>query len=86
MRCMTFPAAVPEITAAYYVHKLGLDWGDEQGGIAGISRGNCRLFIANQRAQLFADSGPGSTWIDRVKCPAVRVSRRIRTRKTNSLR
>ena len=49
---MTFPAAVPEIpaanvdkAAAYYVNTLGFtfDWGDEQGGIAGISRGKCRL-------------------------------------------
>jgi len=46
-----FPAAVPEIPAAsvdkaaYYVNTLGFtfDWGDEQGGIAGISRGKCRL-------------------------------------------
>src|SRR5437868_7595584 len=54
---MTFPAPVPEIpaanvdqAAAYYVNMLGftLDWGDDQGGIAGISRGNCRLFITNR--------------------------------------
>jgi hypothetical protein len=54
---MTFPAPVPEIpaanidkAAAYYVHTLGFtfDWGDEQGGIAGISRGNCRLFLTNR--------------------------------------
>jgi catechol 2,3-dioxygenase-like lactoylglutathione lyase family enzyme len=54
---MTFPAAVPEIpaadvdkAAAYYVNTLGftLDWGGEEGGgIAGISRGDCRLFITN---------------------------------------
>ena len=51
---MTFPAPVPEIpaanvdnAAAYYVNTLGFnfDWGDDQGGIAGISRGHCRLFI-----------------------------------------
>jgi hypothetical protein len=45
---MTFPAPVPEIpaanvdkAAAYYVNTLGFtsDWGDDQGGIAGISRG-----------------------------------------------
>ncbi|WP_216847093.1 hypothetical protein [Granulicella sp. L60] len=45
---MTFPAAVPEIpstdvdrSAAYYVNTLGftLDWGNDQDGIAGISRG-----------------------------------------------
>src|ERR1700737_2179579 len=54
---MTFPAPVPEIpaanvdkAAAYYVNTLGFTsgWGDDQGGIAGISRGNCRLFITNQ--------------------------------------
>jgi predicted lactoylglutathione lyase len=53
---MTFPAPVPEIPVAdvdkaaeYYVNTLGFtfDWGDDQGGIAGISRGNCRLFITN---------------------------------------
>src|SRR5438552_17320642 len=54
---MTFPAPVPEIpaanvdkAAAYYVNTLGFtfDWGDHHGGIAGISRGNCRLFITNR--------------------------------------
>jgi hypothetical protein len=54
---MTFPAPVPELpaanvekAAAYYVNMLGFtfDWGDDQGGIAGISRGNCRLFITNR--------------------------------------
>lgn len=50
---MRFPAAVPEIpvasidkASAYYVEKLGFafDWGDDRGGIAGISRNDCRLF------------------------------------------
>jgi uncharacterized glyoxalase superfamily protein PhnB len=54
---MIFPAPVPEIPAAnvdeavvYYVNALGFtfDWGNEQDGIAGISRGNCRLFITNR--------------------------------------
>ena len=71
---MNFPAAVPEIPAAsvdnavaYYVSRLGftLDWGDEQGGIAGISRGNCRLFITNS---LFREShgnaGPILFWVN----------------------
>ena len=54
---MTLPAPVPEIpaanvekAAAYYVDTLGFtfDWGDDEGGIGGISRGNCRLFITNR--------------------------------------
>jgi hypothetical protein len=54
---MRFPAAVPEIPVAsidkastYYVEKLGFtfDWGDERGGIAGISRNDCRLFLTNR--------------------------------------
>jgi uncharacterized glyoxalase superfamily protein PhnB len=53
---MRFPAAVPEIpvasidkASAYYVEKLGFtfDWGG-QGGIAGISRNDCRLFLTNR--------------------------------------
>ena len=51
-----FPAAVPEIpvsdidkAADYYENNLGftLDWGGEDGGIAGISRGHCRMFLTN---------------------------------------
>ena len=51
-----FPAAVPEIPVTdvdkateYYESKLGfsVDWGDEEGGIAGISKGQCRLFLTN---------------------------------------
>jgi len=51
-----FPVAVPEIpvkdineAAAYYESNLGftLDWGGEELGLAGISKGNCRMFLAN---------------------------------------
>ena len=51
-----FPGAVPEIpvsdinnAAAYYESKLGfsIDWGGEDGGIAGISRDRCRMFLTN---------------------------------------
>ena len=49
---MTFPAPAANVDrpAADYVNTLGFtfDWGDDQGGIAGISRGNCRLFITNR--------------------------------------
>jgi len=53
-----FPSAIPEIpvkdidaAAAYYRTRLGftLDWGGQELGLAGIPRGNCRLFLANQR-------------------------------------
>ncbi|MBL8231880.1 MAG: VOC family protein [Bryobacterales bacterium] len=53
---MTFPAAVPEVpvadvsqAASYYVETLGftLDWGGNGGGIAGVSRGDCRLFLTD---------------------------------------
>jgi len=52
-----FPAAVPEIPVsdmnqalAYYQHKLGfsIDWGGAEGGIAGISKGQCRMFLTNR--------------------------------------
>ena len=52
-----FPGAVPEIpvsdintASAYYKNQLGftIDWGGEDGGIAGISRGNCRMFLTNR--------------------------------------
>src|SRR5438552_17743353 len=51
-----FPKAVPEIpvsnvekAAEYYVNVLGFhfDWGDDQGGIGGISQGECRMFLTN---------------------------------------
>jgi uncharacterized glyoxalase superfamily protein PhnB len=60
-----FPQAVPEIpvgnvdtAAAYYVNVLGfsLDWGDDAGGIGGVSQGECRLFLTNTRFR--ADRGP----------------------------
>jgi uncharacterized glyoxalase superfamily protein PhnB len=71
---MTFPASVPEIPAAnvkqavaYYVNNLGftLDWGGEQGGIAGISRGNCRLFITNASfREPHGNVGPILFWLN----------------------
>jgi uncharacterized glyoxalase superfamily protein PhnB len=71
---MTFPAPVPEIPAssidaavAYYVTSLGftLDWGDEQGGIAGISRGDCRLFISNPSfRESLGNPGPILIWLN----------------------
>ena len=52
-----FPAAVPEIPVTgmdqaleYYERKLGfsIDWGGAGGGIAGISRGHCRMFLTDR--------------------------------------
>ena len=49
-----FPQAVPEIpvksveaAARYYVDVLGFsfDWGNDEGGIGGISQGDCRMFL-----------------------------------------
>ena len=51
-----FPAAVPEIPVTdmnaaldYYQHKLGfnVDWGGADGGIGGISKGQCRMFLTD---------------------------------------
>jgi uncharacterized glyoxalase superfamily protein PhnB len=71
---MTFPAAVPEIpaanvdtAAAYYVHTLGFtfDWGNDEGGIAGISRGDCRLFITNASfRESYGNVGPVLFWLN----------------------
>ena len=69
-----FPGAVPEIpvatiddAVAYYEKNLGftLDWGDEALGLAGISRGECRIFLAN--AEFRKDRGnvgPVLTWLN----------------------
>jgi len=52
-----FPAAVPEIPVSdmdqaltYYQSKLGfaVDWGGAEGGIAGISQGQCRMFLTDR--------------------------------------
>ena len=52
------PKAIPEIpvrdvekAAKYYVDVLGFsfDWGDDQGGIGGISQGECRMFLTNAK-------------------------------------
>ncbi len=69
-----FPGAVPEIpvtdinkAVAYYESNLGftLDWGDEELGLAGISKGNCRMFLANQKYRKgYGNAGPTLTWLN----------------------
>jgi uncharacterized glyoxalase superfamily protein PhnB len=71
---MIFPAAVPEVPAANvdkavacYVNTLGFtfDWGDDEGGIAGVSRGDCRLFITNRSFRnSYGNTGRIVIWIN----------------------
>jgi uncharacterized glyoxalase superfamily protein PhnB len=68
------PGAVPEIpvkdiatAAAYYQNNLGftLDWGGEDLGLAGISKGHCRIFLANhEHRQAYGNVGPTLTWLN----------------------
>ena len=69
-----FPGAVPEIpvrdikeAAAYYESNLGftLDWADEELGLAGISKGKCRMFLANSDfRKAYGNIGPVLTWLN----------------------
>ena len=69
-----FPAAVPEIpvrdisiASEYYQQSLGfkIDWGGEDGGIAGISKGHCRLFLTNPSfREHHGNSGPVLIWLN----------------------
>jgi len=69
-----FPEAVPEIpvddvdeAAEYYRSKLGfsVDWGGDEGGIAGISKGRCRLFLTNSAfRERYGNSGPVLIWLN----------------------
>ena len=68
------PAPVPEIPAAdldkaiaYYVETLGFgcDWRQDRYGIAGVSRDNCRLFIASESIrELYHKVGPVLFWLN----------------------
>ena len=69
-----FPGAVPELpvrdineAAAYYKNRLGftLDWCDEELGLAGISKGNCRMFLAtSDYRKRYGNVGPILTWLN----------------------
>jgi uncharacterized glyoxalase superfamily protein PhnB len=70
----TFPGAVPEIpvddvseAVAYYERNLGftLDWIGKDIGLAGISRGDCRLFLASADYRKgYGNVGPVLTWLN----------------------
>ena len=69
-----FPGAVPEIpvkdvdkAVAYYESKLGfsVDWGGEEGGIAGVSKGHGRLFLTKGAfREQYGNSGPVLIWLN----------------------
>jgi len=71
---LEFPGAVPEIpvrdineAAAYYEKNLGftVDWGGEELGLAGISRGDCRMFLANSDFRKHCGNvGPVLIWLN----------------------
>ena len=71
---LEFPAAVPEIpvsdmkkAAAYYESVLGfsIDWRGEDGGIAGISKGNCRMFLTDDVFRKhYRNAGPVLVWLN----------------------
>jgi uncharacterized glyoxalase superfamily protein PhnB len=69
-----FTTPVPEIpvkdvaaATAYYQENFGfsLDWGGRDIGLAGISRGRCRMFLADEEhRQQFGNVGPVLTWLN----------------------
>ena len=69
-----FPAAVPEVPVTdmdqaldYYEHKLGfdVDWGRAGGGIAGISKGHCRMFLTDRDFRVHhANEPPVMIWLN----------------------
>jgi uncharacterized glyoxalase superfamily protein PhnB len=69
-----FPQAVPEIpvrnvdeAVEYYVKALGFhfDWGNDQGGIGGISQGECRMFLTNPAFRNGHSTGAAATiWLN----------------------
>lgn len=71
---LKFPAAVPEIPVTdmdqaldYYRNKLGfdVDWGGAEGGIAGISNGDCRMFLtAPEFRQHHGNAPPVLIWLN----------------------
>ncbi len=69
-----FPVPVPEIpvrdiatATAYYRDSLGfaVDWGSEELGLAGVSRGGCRMFLADpQYRRRYGNAGRALIWLN----------------------
>jgi uncharacterized glyoxalase superfamily protein PhnB len=76
-----FPGAVPEIpvrdvinATAYYESRLGFtrDWMSDEYGMAGISRGDCRMFLTNTDfRQRYGTIGPIVVWLNLASRAAV---------------
>lgn len=72
---MKLPSGIPEIHASnlqqaisYYVNQLGFTfdwkWGDEAAGIAGVSRGDCHLYLTNPGfREGYGNNGPVLVWL-----------------------
>ena len=71
---LNFPGAVPEIPVSdmmkaidYYEKNLGfgIDWGREGGGIAGISKGDCRMFLTDESFRAhYGNAAPVLIWLN----------------------
>ena len=70
---MTLPPACPEIPVAelapalaYYRDclRFTVDWADEALGLAGVSHGQCRLFVSSSRYRGGAEVGPIVIWLN----------------------
>ncbi len=71
---MQFPSVCPEIPVlnltaalAYYRDQFGftIDWSDEQLGLAGLSRGDTRMFMTNaEYRSVLGIQGPMVLWLN----------------------
>jgi uncharacterized glyoxalase superfamily protein PhnB len=71
---MQFPSACPEIPVAnlgaalaYYSDRLGftIDWSDENIGLAGLSRGESRMFMSTaEYRSMLGNRGPMVLWLN----------------------
>jgi hypothetical protein len=71
---LQFPGAIPEIpvsdlkkACAYYESTLGftIDWGTEGGGIVGISKGDCRMFLTDKAfREHYTNVAPVVVWLN----------------------
>ena len=62
-----FPSATSTLQPEYYVGVLGFrfDWGDDAGGIGGISQGDCRMFLTNAAfRETYGIRGPVVVWLN----------------------